>query len=1746
MTRSPSAHATWPLACLLAGLAGLLALSPSAAEAAGKKVVLIAGKKSHGPGHHEYERGCKLLARCLEQSAEQTGIRAEVCLEGWPQDESTLEDADAILVFCDGSDHNEQDHPLLREDRLKTLDKLMARGVGLLAIHYTVFVPGQVAGDRFLDWIGGYFDYETGPGERHWFSKIATHATRPEPNTKHPIGRGLTPFDLTEEYYYNIRFGENDDRRTPILTTAIPGEEQAQVVAWARERENGGRGFGFTGGHFHSNWGVENFRKLVLNAILWTAHVEVPEQGVQSTITEADLAVPDTSDPQASNPDLTTPIRTLILTGHNHPAHDWRVTTKALQDILARDPRFQITVIAEPERIAGDALADFDLIVQNYVNWERPGLGAEAQQALLKFVADGKGLAVIHFANGAFLDWPEYRKLARRVWIEGKSGHDAYGAFRVEPTEVKHPITEGLAAYDTTDELYYSQQGELPIEPLLTAKSNVTGQNEPMAFVYPYEKGSVFQTVLGHDAKAIRSAGTSELIRRGCAWAAGRKRLSFATRPETSRTSTAGLTTEGRFGRALDPTQGHVGAAPKDEYQAPPLTVECWAKLRSKNGFNILVANGPKESSTHWELYSYAGSGTFSAYLPGFKPAEIVSDVEITDDKWHHLAMVWQASRVRLFVDGQQVREAAIEPAHDARQPGALYFGAYPAQSIGCDGLLDEVRISRGAQEKFDLPQGPFTVDDHTIGLWHFDELDAPAFDDASTLNNDARPDTSQLDASSYQAVDKDLQVVLLDRSPKESFLSMRADSTGRLFVGGREALFVYEPDPNGAYLPRRELYRFPPHTWLTDIEIRGDDLYVNTASAIYLLPGARTKREDIQARRLIWGWPVDLHVTLHGLAWGPEGDLYFAAGDPLLNYGDFTRPDHWGHWTVYSQPEGTRTPYTGAGGVFRCRPDGSSFQVVARGTRGSDGLCFDHDWNLFTNDNDHESLPAQYVPARLLHVTYQADFAWPRGWLPNITPERADLLEIVNTGMGRGVPVNQAYYDEPGVLPSAFQKSLLVARWDQRSVAAYGLRARGASFEADESLLLLGQGNARPVGVTVGRGGRVFAAISYMAQNEGSPTYASDLVMIAAANDAANFPFDARDVTTSTRQELLQDMTAGSWTRRQQAHQEWLRRGESLRTDAGRWLANDGARELPAAHLYWLLCKELGESSANWRLPDASTRLVDLLDSLTNREDRWQLLRALAEFAGKKLPRAAILRRVPDGDARIRLAALHALWSRPGDLPDEVLQPVAQSPDSYLRQMATMLVGVQASQRQLQAWSQSAETPIRLACALAAGFRLTMPNATAPLDPKLPLKYFSENAMFDIAFAAGRDDLKQLGPVGSFTLAERWQALEHTADEESTFALLAGLLSDPADSVRLQAAHFLALLNDPRTEPTIAQVRQESSRAKLAQAPMVAMEQAWVVGPFPDIEGAPLAMHPPEQGAIDLAAEFQVGGASLAWQVVNASAAGFDLPSLAGNQRGSCYVYARLQSASAQRVLLLQDRGTSIKLWHNGRPLLVREPLLVDLQPGTNDLLLRVPTAAGSTSLQLQFGALGDVTPGLAEKLGLGTLAERLKAASTTGSERIAAEFAELDWASEIPQGDAVRGRKLFGADALGCVKCHAIAPDQTGAGAPSLAGAARRFTISHLVESVLLPSKQVAPNFRSTSIETSAGEAISGLVIRETETELELLLNNAARKTISKREIDRRELSSLSPMPLGVVKTPDELRDLLAYLLSENPTPP
>ena len=540
---------------VIVGITAAFSITPEkigAAESA-KKIVLIAGKKSHGPvgnGIHDYPWSVKLLKVMLDNSNVADRVRVEYHLDGWVEDESTLDDADAIMVISDGRDGDAyaEAPQFATEEHRTAIAKQIARGSGFLTFHFSTFAPDEYAED-ILSWSGGYFDWET-DGKKQWYSAIKTLDAEVELGTpEHPVLRGVEPFQMREEFYYNIRFAADDASLKPLLVVpAVEGRaENGDVVAWAKERPDGGRGFGTTCGHFYDNWRNAAFRKFILNAIVWAAHGDVPPKGVEAKYYTHEEITGALSGKQGTERAVVDgrPIKALILTGHQYPGHLWKDTTPAIQEALSADPRIQVDVSETIEDLATDKLAGYDLLVLNYCNWEKPGLSDAAKTGFVKYLSDGGGLIIVHFANGAFhfslpkageSDWPEYRKICRRVWdhTENKSGHDAYGKFIVDIAKADHPITRGMEPFETIDELYFRQQGEEPIDVLLTAKSKITGRDEPMAFVYHYGQGRVMQTVLGHAAESLRVPQVAQLLRRSAAWVAQRDQPLASSQPANS------------------------------------------------------------------------------------------------------------------------------------------------------------------------------------------------------------------------------------------------------------------------------------------------------------------------------------------------------------------------------------------------------------------------------------------------------------------------------------------------------------------------------------------------------------------------------------------------------------------------------------------------------------------------------------------------------------------------------------------------------------------------------------------------------------------------------------------------------------------------------------------------------------------------------------------------------------------------------------------------------------------------------------------------------------------------------------------------------------------------------------------------------------------------------------------------------------------------------------------------------------
>ncbi|MDE0863099.1 MAG: ThuA domain-containing protein [Rubripirellula sp.] len=252
------------------------------------KVVFISGTPSHGRMHHEHRAGNMILAKALNDS----GLEVEAELVphyGYPKDTSILDDADTIVIFCTGHGGH------VLKPNLDEFDALMKKGTGVVMVHWATEAEKGKPGQKFLEWMGGFCDLDWSVNP-HWAPDFKDFPD-------HPVSNGVKPFRIDDEWYYHMRFVDDMKGVTPILSDLPPLETlkrkdgarsgnpavrkavesgEKQHVAWAYQRPGGGRGFGFTGAHNHSSWQDDNFRKVMLNAILWTANVEVPKEGCPS------------------------------------------------------------------------------------------------------------------------------------------------------------------------------------------------------------------------------------------------------------------------------------------------------------------------------------------------------------------------------------------------------------------------------------------------------------------------------------------------------------------------------------------------------------------------------------------------------------------------------------------------------------------------------------------------------------------------------------------------------------------------------------------------------------------------------------------------------------------------------------------------------------------------------------------------------------------------------------------------------------------------------------------------------------------------------------------------------------------------------------------------------------------------------------------------------------------------------------------------------------------------------------------------------------------------------------------------------------------------------------------------------------------------------------------------------------------------------------------------------------------------
>ncbi|MEP6908750.1 MAG: ThuA domain-containing protein, partial [Pseudoxanthomonas sp.] len=253
-----------------------------------KRIILIGGAASEGPARHSYPDGVRLLESFLRATSEARGAEIVTFADGWPKDPTAFDGASTLVLYFDGLEK----HPLLDAGQRRQFEALMKRGVGLVALHQASTVPADDTGIDLTRWLGGArfgtFDRST--------ETVEVRVADPS----HPLSRGVRDFSYRDEFYPTVRFAETGV--APILTgtlhvqyrdgaSVVEDLPEKRTLAWAYERAQGGRSFGFTGAHYLAALDHPMLRKTLLNAILWTANIKVPREG--AAMTSPGAASPD-------------------------------------------------------------------------------------------------------------------------------------------------------------------------------------------------------------------------------------------------------------------------------------------------------------------------------------------------------------------------------------------------------------------------------------------------------------------------------------------------------------------------------------------------------------------------------------------------------------------------------------------------------------------------------------------------------------------------------------------------------------------------------------------------------------------------------------------------------------------------------------------------------------------------------------------------------------------------------------------------------------------------------------------------------------------------------------------------------------------------------------------------------------------------------------------------------------------------------------------------------------------------------------------------------------------------------------------------------------------------------------------------------------------------------------------------------------------------------------------------------------
>ena len=250
---------------LCLGLVFLTVMDVDAGQAKKRVLLLWQSPDGHPKNTHEYELGQKILKRELDKWASLDPVLVQAD-DPWKEGPDLLAKADGVVLFVSEGARWVNTEP----KRLVAFQECAKRNAGLSVLHWGMGSKDSKNIQPFVELFGGCHG---GPDRKYKVLQTDAFVIAGKPHT---IQNGLSKFKVRDEFYYTLKFPKAGV--WPILQTRIDGEDH--TVAWAHTRDGGGRSFGFSGLHFHENWQLPEYRRLMTQGVLWTMNISIPKDGI--------------------------------------------------------------------------------------------------------------------------------------------------------------------------------------------------------------------------------------------------------------------------------------------------------------------------------------------------------------------------------------------------------------------------------------------------------------------------------------------------------------------------------------------------------------------------------------------------------------------------------------------------------------------------------------------------------------------------------------------------------------------------------------------------------------------------------------------------------------------------------------------------------------------------------------------------------------------------------------------------------------------------------------------------------------------------------------------------------------------------------------------------------------------------------------------------------------------------------------------------------------------------------------------------------------------------------------------------------------------------------------------------------------------------------------------------------------------------------------------------------------------------